>query len=419
MRIAWVTPFLRYSAIGRFSASVTAELAMRGHQVHIIRSEAALEAGDVTHETRLRVTHWREIQEDALRSETDLAIINIGNNYPFHAGIFRVLELAPCLGIFHDFSVIGLFDGWAEDHHLDETAYIDEVVRCYGPGVQNSARLACRGALPLSAIAEQMPMTEWVAQRCAGALAHANFYADRLRAACPGPVAVAPLTIEPRGVGPLPGRAREKVVVTTVGEVNVNKCVDTVIEAIGGSPALCNRVLYHVVGAVRPEERERLERVANRVGYHGLSFDGAVEDDLLVARLEDSDIMCCLRKPVLEGASGSAIEALQSGRPTIVANVGFYAELPDNLVFKVPADVPLEDVRRQLERLVGDEALRRRVGARAQPWAMDRFNAKRYAARLERLARKTAGSLRRHEDSAGVFLRAFRWWRSALPRRAA
>ena len=144
-----------------------------------------------------------------------------------------------------------------------------------------------------------------------------------------------------------------------------------------------------------------------------------MEDDVLVARLEDSDIICCLRKPVMEGASGSAIEALQSGRPTIVADAGFYAELPDNLVFKVPADVPLEDVRRQLERLVADEALRRRVGARARPWATDRFNVERYATSVERLARKTVDSLRRREDGAGAVLRAVRRWRSALPRRVA
>ena len=259
MRIAWVTPFLRYSAIGRFSASVTAELAKRGHEIHIIRSEAAIEAGDVTHDTQLRVTHWRQIQQDALRAETDLAIVNVGNNYPFHAGIFGPLTFCPAWGSFT--TMASLVCSRAGPQNINWTKrpsslrWCDVTVRM----PRRQPELARVGALSPGAIAKQMPMTEWVAYRSAGALAHANFYAHRLRKACPGPVAVTPLTIEPRGVGPLPSRARENVVVTTVGEVNANKCVDTVIEAIGGSPALCNHVLYRVVGAVAPEERERLE----------------------------------------------------------------------------------------------------------------------------------------------------------------
>lgn len=393
MRIAWVTPLAQRSAIGRFSASVTAELASRGHRVRIVRSESVFDPAAPAHPTDLQVTHIESVDPETLRLKSDIAVINVGDNYLFHAGIFRMLEIMPCVGVFHDYYLMNLFNGWAAERRAGAEEYEAEIVATYGPGAADAAALARVGRLPLEAIARDIPMTEWVARRCAGALAHAEFYADRLRKVCPGPVEVAHLTVEPRGVAPLVGKDGDQVVVATVGVMNPNKCADAVIEAIAASPMLASRVRYNLVGGISDEERTRLEGLAASRGYGGLTIFGAVDDETLARSLQDADIVCCLRKPVLEGASGSAIEGLLSGRPTIVADAGFYAEIPDDYCFKVPADVPPEALTRQLERLVGDQALRREAGARAQAWAEDHFGPERYAARAEGLIQETIDAL--------------------------
>ena len=41
-------------------------------------------------------------------------------------------------------------------------------------------------------------MTEWLAQKATACVAHAPFYAERLRLACPGPIAVMPLAYDSR-----------------------------------------------------------------------------------------------------------------------------------------------------------------------------------------------------------------------------
>ena len=126
------------------------------------------------------------------------------------------------------------------------------------------------------------------------------------------------------------------VAVLTVGHVNQNKRVESVIRAIGGSDVLRDRCRYHVVGLVTDQERERLRAVAQAVSFHDLEITGEVSNEILRAQIEAADMICCLRWPVFEG--GSAIRwsrRMLSGRPIIVTDAGFYHELPDDLVFKV------------------------------------------------------------------------------------
>ncbi|HJV43959.1 glycosyltransferase family 4 protein [Caulobacter sp.] len=386
MKICWVTPFALRSSIGRVSAHVTAALAARGHEVEILRCEDQDEPTEALHPTRLPVRHWRSTDLSRLGEDFDVVIVNIGDNYPFHAGVFAILDAAPCLGIFHDFYIYNLFSGWLHYNGLDYRRHDAEIVATYGQEAEPDAVAVRSGQmLDMGEIAAKLPMTEWLAGRCEAALAHARFYAPRLEAACAGPVAVTPLCCPDRAAPPGPPKAKDRLTITTVGVMNPNKRVADVIRAIGGSETL-SACAYRLVGPISDEERVRLETVAAEVGFANLVIDGAVDDDTLDQRLDEADIICALRKPVLEGASGSACEGMLSGRPTVVAKAGFYGELPDDLVFKVGGEIVVDEIRTVLERLAGDAALRRETGAAARAWALETLNAERYAQAVEALA---------------------------------
>ncbi|PIC01082.1 glycosyltransferase family 4 protein [Caulobacter sp. X] len=387
MKICWVTPFVLRSSIGRVSAAVTAALAARGHEVEILRCEDVEEdAPEALHPTALPVRHWRQVDLTRLRDDFDVVIVNIGDNYPFHAGALAILDAAPCLGIFHDFYIYNLFSGWLHHNGLDYRRHDAEIVATYGPEAEPHAVAVRSGQmLDMGEIAATLPMTEWLARRCEAALAHARFYAPRLEAACAGPVSVTPLCCPDRETPPGPPRAKDRLTITTVGVMNPNKRVADVIRAIGGSDTL-RACAYRLVGPISDDERARLEAVAAEVGFHNLVIDGAVDDATLDERLDEADIICALRKPVLEGASGSACEGMLSGRPTVVARAGFYGELPDDLVFKVDGEIVVEEIRAVLERLVDDAPLRRKTGDAARAWALKTLNAERYAEAVETLA---------------------------------
>ncbi len=384
MKIGWATPRVQRSAIGRVSIVITDLLQKIGHDVTLIGLEWERPEGEPLHASNATTVFWRDLTPDQMRADFDMIVVNVGDNFLFHGGIFHLLDHAPCVGIFHDFYLYNLFRGWLAAHGLSPEVAQRTIVDTYGAHAKETARLAVSETLTLAASARSVPMTEWIGRRCIGALAHAEFYANRLLASCAGPVSVADLPFQGRGVGELPKRDRSQIVALTVGVMNPNKCVDRVIEALG-SDGLQGRIEYRLAGPIEDGERQRLEEIAADVGIKDLTILGSVSDQALRHELENADLICCLRNPVLEGASGSAIEGLLSGRPLIVSDAGFYAGLPDALVCKVPADIPIASLAEKLRGLADDEDLRRTMGAKAREWATATFRSDRYVERLTEL----------------------------------
>lgn len=385
MKIAWVTPLTIRSAIGRVSAAATQVLSERGHAVRIVRSELDASDRGPIHPSRCTVAWWRELSARELDAQSDAIVLNIGDQYFFHAGVLAYIDAVPCLGIFHDSYLYNFFNRWVALNGLGQSVHQREVRLTYGEFALAVAERAWRNEAAAQDIADALPMTEWLASRCGAALAHSRFYVDRLAKSCPGPVAVAPLCYDARPVPPLTSRNGDEVVITTVGVLNPNKCADAIIAAIAASPKLKERCRYRLVGMTSPGEKSRLSALCKEVGYSKVDFLGEVDDATLTAELERADIFSCLRRPTLEGASASAIEGMKSGRPVIVADAGFYSDLPDDLVFKVPKSVDVQALAEVLERLVSSETLRRETGAKAKEWATKTFTAEAYATAVEGL----------------------------------
>jgi glycosyltransferase involved in cell wall biosynthesis len=386
MKIAWVTPFAARSAIGRVSASVIEALCDRNHEVTIIRSERAKLSEALSRSTSVPISWWHDVSPQKVNLETDVVVLNFGDNYDLHAGTLAFAGTVPCLGIFHDFYLYNLFNRWLVHNGLGEDVHNREARRVYGEGVIPLAAEAWRNEAAVQQIAISLPMTEWLGRRCGAALAHSQFYVNRLEASCPGPIAVAPLCFENRDVKPLAKRSGPKTTVTTIGIINPNKCAHSIIESIASSPLLRTHCEFRLVGAISDGERARLETLCRDAGFRQLSILGEVDDATLVAELERADIISCLREPVLEGASASAIEGMKSGRPIVVVNAGFYADLPSDFVFKIPTPLETSSLRETLERLVSDEELRRNTGTKAREWALQVFTSQAYVSVFEELS---------------------------------
>jgi hypothetical protein len=104
-----------------------------------------------------------------------------------------------------------------------------------------------------------------------------------------------------------------------------------------------------------------------------------VDEERLRRFFVDADISCCLRNPTLEAASASTIEAMQYGKAVIVLDHGFYKELPDDCVCKIPVDNEVTGLRNQLELLCKDQAYRKRLGEKARNYAIHTFRPEQYA----------------------------------------
>src|SRR5207248_8006048 len=76
----------------------------------------------------------------------------------------------------------------------------------------------------------------------------------------------------------------------------------------------------------------------DRFGGDGVERLDYVDEDRLWSLMAACDACISLRAPTMGETSGSAIRALSLGRPLVVSELGWFAELPDSVALKVPVD---------------------------------------------------------------------------------
>ncbi len=146
-----------------------------------------------------------------------------------------------------------------------------------------------------------------------------------------------------------------------------------------------------LVGATSPGFD--LDRRLQRLGLDGAGIEreGYVEEARLWQLMMAADVHVNLRSPTMGETSGTAIRALSLGKPLVVSDVGWFAELPDDVALKIPVDEQeIETLEAALELLATRPDVRSAMGAAALELArgehdVDRV-AERYVAAFEQAA---------------------------------
>lgn len=381
MKIVMFTPALQASAIGRMARLVTAALLADGHSVVVVRAESASLASAPQHPFGTETVHWIErARVRELVAEADLVAYQMGNCYEFHEGCLEWLAEAPGVICLHDYFLGHLFWGWAAQRRAQAEAILES---WYGADVAQRFFRHGNSESFIDDTHVSAPMTEWLSSLGTAVLTHSSWGIERVLRSCAGPVRVAALPYDaPEASAPRENAQQDNTLrVLTVGHVNPNKRVASVIRAIGSSDILRQITIYRLVGAIVPATVMSLSSLA-RNSQVNLVISDEVEGAVLNSALNEADVITCLRYPSLEAASASAIEAMLYGKPVIVTDTNFYSEIPDDCVLKIDADNEVEALQQTLERLHADPALRAELGARGQRWARDTFRADSYAAQL-------------------------------------
>ena len=384
MNLIVFTPAAKKSAIGRMTALVTQELAAKGHRVTVVRTETEALLSTGTHDFGVPVLPWNDSAKLAkIIQGIDACIYQIGDNYEYHQGALHWLPSLPGLVCLHDFFLGHLFWGWAQSRRAEAS----EVLRSfYGVDVAEQFFGYATSEAFIEGTRDVSPTTEWICSMADAVITHSNWGCQRVLNSCPGPVRVVSLAYDAPGAvtSIQPGgqsKEDENIQLLTIGHVNPNKRIESVIKAIANSPLLKQCVTYRLVGHVTTETATSLSTLARELDVR-LVISGEVDDTALSLALAESDVISCLRWPSLEAASASAIESLLYGKPVIVTDTGFYAEIPDEYVLKVSPKHEISELKSILERLVKDRGLCNTIGSQAQQWATRTFTAENYGAEL-------------------------------------
>ena len=268
--------------------------------------------------------------------EVDLGVFHIGNNPDAHGWILDALRRAPGAVVLHDFVlhhlVAGVTIGRGNGH-----GYLDAMEREHGV----VGRLLGHGVLdkrlpPLwEARPEEFPLAGEVLSLATGLIVHSRYVADRARSAgFDGPVFQVP-----HPAWPLPEVATADVtgdpLVGAFGNVNTSKRVPQLLEAFARLRADRPAARLLLVGATSPgfDLDRRLQRLG--LDSEGLVREGYVDERRLWALMAACDVHVNLRSPTMGETSGTAIRALTLGKPLVVTDTGWFAELPDDVALKV------------------------------------------------------------------------------------
>ncbi len=379
LRIAWATPWNERSSIAKdFSAGIVRELMERGHEVRILRTETGDAKRFPAIGLPVQVDFWDSVNAYALGDTSDVVAVNFGDYYPFHGAVLPEFAGAGVVGIFHDFFLSGLISEWAKEGRFTESFLPQLIETTYGAEEWQRNKSFW---LDTESMAKRRPLTEWLAGNVIACVAHARHYVGRLEGECPGPVKEIPLCELYDHLPPVQGRPDGQMTIATIGHQNRNKLADRVIAVIGKDGRLRKTYRYKLIGPIDKVYKAELERLASGYGV-SLECTGWVSDEDLRRHLAGVHVMACLRNPVLEGASGSLLLALQSGRPTLVSDHGVYAEIPDDMVFACTPGDEERDVREHLGHIMDDYTGSIGTGARAQAFSRAFHAPKRYVDEL-------------------------------------
>ena len=113
-RIGWATPWNINSAIAQSASEVGFELARRGHDVTVLRTEVEA-CRDLPARRHRATSGFLADCSDASLQGFDVLVGHMGNHYGFHGALLPRLGSLSMVGILHDACIAHLMRGWLND----------------------------------------------------------------------------------------------------------------------------------------------------------------------------------------------------------------------------------------------------------------------------------------------------------------
>jgi glycosyltransferase involved in cell wall biosynthesis len=326
---------------------------------------------------------------------TDVAVYHIGNDPTAHGWILEALRRRPGVVVLHELVLHHLVAGLTVGRH-DAAGYLDAMEREAGVVGRMLAHGVLDNRLPplWETRPEDFPLAGEVLAlaRDHGLIVHSRYVEEGARRAgfdgrihrIPHP-AWPVEAVEPAAVEGDP-------VIGCLGHLNPHKRIPQLLEAFMRLRARRTGARLLLVGG--SAARFDLDGWIARFGLEGdpaLVREPYVDERRFWSLLAACDIVVSLRAPTMGETSGSAIRTLSLGRPLVVSDLGWFAELPDEVAVRIPVgEGEVDALDAALDELAQDPARCEAMSAAARAYAAREHGLERvaglYAASVEEAA---------------------------------
>jgi glycosyltransferase involved in cell wall biosynthesis len=269
----------------------------------------------------------------------DVALYHLGNDPDAHGWILDALNERPGVVVLHEYVLHHLIAGTTIGRG-NGRAYLDAMERELGVAGRLLGLGVLDNLLPLlwETQPERFPLSGVVLDKATGLIVHSKYVAERARAAAyGGPLWRIPHPVWPMGaIAPATDVSGDPLI-GCFGYLNMNKRIPQLLEAFASYRRERPGARLLLVGASgeRFDVERRLERLGLTDGVERMDY---VPEKRMWSLMAACDVLVNLRYPTMGETSGSVIRALALGQPLLVSDVGWFSELPDDVVLKVPLD---------------------------------------------------------------------------------
>ena len=272
--------------------------------------------------------------------KTDVSLFHVGNSPEAHGWIVDAMRERPGVVVLHEFVLHHLIAGMTIGRG-NGRAYLDAMERDFGVAGRLLGLGVLDNLLPLvwETQPERFPLTGTVLDLAgSGLIVHSHYVEDNARrAGFAGPIWRIPHPAW-RDSTPEPADLKGDPLIGCFGHMNINKRIPSLLHGF----ALLRKKRPNARLLLVGEETERfdLDRRLERLGIGGdaLIREGYVSEERLWSLMGACDVLVNLRSPTMGETSGAVIRGLSLGKPMLVSDLGWFSELPDDVVLKVPVD---------------------------------------------------------------------------------
>jgi glycosyltransferase involved in cell wall biosynthesis len=280
------------------------------------------------------------VAQDSKRPpDADVALYHLGNDPDAHGWILDALNERPGVVVLHEYVLHHLIAGTTIGRG-NGRAYLDAMERELGVAGRLLGLGVLDNLLPLlwETQPERFPLSGVVLDKATGLIVHSNYVAERARGAgYDGPLWRIPHAVWPMSAVEPATDVSGDPLIGCFGFLNMNKRIPQLLEGFASFRRERPGARLLLVGGAgeRFDIGRRLERLGLTEGVERMDY---VPEERMWSLMAACDVLVNLRYPTMGETSGSVIRALALGQPLLVSDVGWFSELPDDAVLKVPVD---------------------------------------------------------------------------------
>lgn len=285
----------------------------------------------------------------------DFNIYQIGNDERHHASIVKLARRTPGIVILHDRAINELILGMEGDGgETAGMAYRQAMARWYGQDGISAAEAVLQGRTTASSVAARYPLFETVLDGALGAVVHNTEVGRELTTRFPRlPVLTLPLPYAEQVVRACPAPKKDhkdhRIRLAMFGYMAANRRVCEFLTAWANSP---HRDLFLLDLAGDLKNTSEINSLIISSGLHNqVRIHGYLPEQALDQMIAEADLALNLRNPTMGEASGSQLRIWANATASVVTDAGWYAQLPDDSVHKIPVDDENAALLRLLDRL--------------------------------------------------------------------